>query len=74
MKQESVWIVLKEFPSEQEAEIIKGLLISEGIAARVTCDNAGGLYSGFSFAFASAKVYVQGKEKDKALKLISEEL
>jgi hypothetical protein len=68
------WILIKEYASEAEAEIVKGRLISNGIQARVTCDNLGGLYSGLTPVLSLAKLYVFEDSKEKALKLLEEEL
>ncbi len=65
------WILLKEYPTEMDAEIVMGRLDSEGIKARVTCDNVGGLHAGISPAMASAKLFVLQEDKDKALEVLA---
>lgn len=66
------WKVIKEFPTEEEAIIVMGRLQSEGIAARVTCDNVGGLYSGIAPALVSAKLYVDEQDIREALEILKE--
>jgi hypothetical protein len=62
--------VVAQVPSEVEAQIIVGLLQSEGIPAAVTTDAAGGVEPQLELS-QSVRVLVRGEDEERARALIA---
>jgi len=62
-------IVIKVFGSETEAEIAKGRLESEGIAAMITKDDVGGMYPSLQQT-GGVKLLVRKEDADRARTIV----
>ncbi len=62
-------IVLQTFPSRMEAEIVAGLLESEGIEARVLADDAGGAYPSLQFV-RGVRLLVAAEDQYRAREIL----
>ena len=68
----SDWKTIKTFSNRPEAEIVKGILEANGIAAIVRGDDSGGMRPSLSFA-SGVDLQVQEKDIKKAQGLIQED-
>ena len=69
MKNRGASIPIGSFPTRSEAEIVVGLLESEGIAASISADDAGGAYP-FEFS-GGARVLVDESDAEAAREVLA---
>jgi hypothetical protein len=63
-------IAIATFRTREDAEIVRGLLTSAGIAARVAADDAGGAYP---FALAGGvEVVIDERDRDAAATVLAD--
>lgn len=60
-------VCVKKFGSRSEAEIAKGALNAEKIAALIQSDDAGGMYP---FMSEKIQLFVTANDKEKAIKIL----
>ena len=65
----SDWLIIQEFPSSIEAEIVAGKLEASGIEAKITSDDCGGVRSFMTIATA-AKLWIHKSDYEKAIRLL----
>ncbi len=64
-------IILQTFPNRIEAEIVAGLLESEGIETMVLADDAGGAYPSFQF-FHGVRLMVYQEDAYRARQILQD--
>jgi len=64
-------IVLETFPNRIEAEIVAGLLESEGVEAMVVADDAGGAYPSLQF-FHGVRLLVAAADAYRAREILQD--
>jgi Putative prokaryotic signal transducing protein len=64
------WIPIGTYASRSEAEIVEGLLASNGIAASISSDDAGGAYP-FELSGGGAQVLVDESDAKAASELLA---
>lgn len=64
-------VVVKEFSSHVEADLMKGMLESNGIMAITVADDCGGTAGGQTFV-RGVKLLVSPEQKQEALELINQ--
>jgi hypothetical protein len=64
-------LVLETFSNRIEADIVAGLLESEGIEARIMADDAGGAYPSFQF-FHGVRLMVYREDEARAREILQD--
>jgi len=61
-----MFYVIQSYPSRIEANIVKGLLESNGIKAHISADDAGGAYPFLLSPSVGVLLQVERKDRDRA--------
>ena len=64
------WVLIETYQNRMEAELGKGLLESNGIKAIVFSDDAGGSLPSMSLTTGGARLFVEKKDTQKAIKIL----